>query len=125
MILPVAVYAGTVRCTTELKRMCDSAQVCTKTANIHPAIEYVIDLPDEPRTARIAKMVGGRRVASWKAELVSDGDSSRHEYSMPKDATNTFSLSKSFTTFSCKFTSVIGKTSWEQNEVGICSAGAP
>jgi hypothetical protein len=124
-ILPFAVYAETVRCTTELKRLCDNAQVCTTTSSIQPAVEYLIDLPGTPSAAKIAKLIGGKKVASWKSDLTSRDGDARHEYSMGNDESNKFTLSKSFKTFSYTFTTVIGKSRWEQNELGICSVAAP
>jgi hypothetical protein len=124
-ILPFAVYAETVRCTTELKRICDSAQACTTTSSIHPVVEYLIDLPNKPGSAKIVKLVGGKKVASWKPGLTSGEDDSRHEYSVSNDDSGKFTLSESFKTFSYKFVTVIGNSGWEQNELGICSAGAP
>jgi hypothetical protein len=124
-ILPFAVYAETVRCTTELKRLCDNAQVCTTTSRIEPAVEYLIDLPVKPSTAKIAKLIGGKKVASWKSDLTSSDGDSQHEYSMRNDDSNRFTLSESFKTFSYRFTALIGKSGWEQNELGICSVAAP
>ena len=124
-ILPLAVYAETVRCTTELKRSCDNAQVCTTTSVMHPAVEYLLDLSDKPSTAKIVKLIGGKKVASWKSDLTSGEGDSRHEYSTPNDDSNRFTLSKSFKTFSYEFTTVIDKSAWGQKEVGICSVAAP
>ena len=124
-IFPFAVYAETVRCTTELTRLCDNAQVCTTTSSIHPAVEYLIDLPGNPGTAKIVKLVGGKKVASWKSDVTSSERDSRHEYSVRNDDSSRFTLSESFKTFSYKFTTVVGKSGWEQNELGICSVGAP
>ena len=121
LLLSFAVHAETLRCKTELKRLCDSAQVCTKTSNIHPAVEYVVDLRNEANTARISKLVGGKIVSRWKAELTPGDDRARHNYAEIKGGSNMFSLSKSFNTFSYHFTDLVGKASWEQNEVGICS----
>ena len=124
-ILPFAVYAETVRCTTELKRLCDNAQVCTTTSSIQPAVEYLIDLPGKPSAAKIAKLIGGKKVGSWRSDLTSSDGDARHEYSMGNDESKKFTLSKSFKTFSYTFTTVIDKSRWEQNELGICSVAAP
>ena len=124
-MLPFAVYAETVRCTTELKHLCDGTQTCTTTSSIHPAVEYLIDLPNKPGTAKIVKLVAGKKVASWKSDLTSGEGDSRHEFSMPSDDSNRFTLTTGFRTFSYKFTTVIGESGWEQNELGICSVAAP
>jgi hypothetical protein len=124
-VLPFAVYAETVRCTTELRRLCDNAQVCTTTSSIQPAVEYLIDLPGKRSAARIAKLIGGKKVASWRSDLTSGDGDARHEYSMDNDESNRFTLSKSFKTFSHTFTTMTRESGWEQNELGICSVVAP
>jgi hypothetical protein len=124
-LLPFAVCAETVRCTTELKRLCDNAQVCTTTSSIQPAVAYLIDLPGKPSAATIAKLIGGKKVASWKSDLTSSDGDAQHEYSLRNVESNRFTLSKSFKTFSYTFTTMIGKSGWEQNELGICSVIAP
>ena len=122
LLLPFAVYAKTVRCTTELKRLCDSAQACTTSSSIYPAVEYLIDLPDTPGTAKLVKLVGGKKVASWKPVLASGEGDSRHEYSLRNDGSDRFTLSERLHTFSYKFATVIGNSEWQQNELGICSS---
>ncbi len=64
-------------------------------------------------------------MTSWKSDLTSSDGDSQHEYSMHNDDSNKFTLSKSFKTFSYRFTTVIGKSGWEHNELGICSVAAP
>jgi hypothetical protein len=125
MILPLAVYAQTVHCATELRRVCDPSQACTSTADILPAIEYFIDLRNEQSTVRIAKNIGGKRVASWKAGSVPDADSMKNVYSLRTDPAATFSLSKSFNTFSYEFPILVGTAHWKQHEVGTCSVVTP
>lgn len=125
LILPIAVYAETVRCATELKRLCDPSQACTATPDILPAIEYFIDLQNEQSMVKIARKVGGKRVTSWKAGFTSGADGVSNVYSMLTDSTHTFALSKSFNTFSYKFPIVIGGARWEQHEVGTCSVETP
>jgi hypothetical protein len=121
VILPIAVCAQTVHCATELRRLCDPLQACTSTSDILPAIDYFIDLRNEQSTVRIAKNVGGKRVANWKAGSVPDADEMKTVYSMVADPAATFSLSKTFTTFSYQFPVVVGTARWEQHEVGTCS----
>jgi hypothetical protein len=82
-------------------------------------------LPDKPGTAKIAKIIGRKKVASWKSDLTSSERDSRHEYAVRNGDRSRFTLSESFKTFSHKFTTVVGKSGWEYNELGICSVGAP
>lgn len=125
MILPIAVYAETVRCATELSRVCDPSQQCTSSSDLGPAIEYFIELRNEQSTARIAKKVGGKKVASWKASVTANADGTRLDYSMQTDPGNTFSLSESFNTFSYRFPILVGGVRWEQYELGTCSVETP
>ena len=125
LFLPMVVHAETVRCATELKRVCDPSQACTATPDVFPATEYFIDLQSEQTTVRIAKKVGGKRVTNWKAGLSSDADGAGNVYAMLTDSTNRFSLSKSLNTFSYRFPIVIGNARWEQHEVGTCSMETP
>lgn len=125
LILPLAVYAQTVHCATELRRMCDPSQACTSTSDIQPAVDYLIDLGNEPGTVRIAKNIGGKKAASWKADAASDADSMKKIYSVPTDPAATFSLSRSLNTFSHAFPVMVGNARWEQHEVGTCSVVAP
>lgn len=125
MILPIAVYAETVRCATELSRVCDPSQACTSNSDLVPAIEYFIELRNDQSTARIAKKVGGKRVASWKAGFTPDADGTRLVYSVQTDPSNTFSLSESFNTFSHRFPILVGGVHWERYELGTCSVEAP
>lgn len=125
LILPVAVYAETVRCVTELSRVCDPSQACTSSSDVLPATEYFIELRHDQSTARIAKKVGGKRVGSWKAGFTPDADGTRPVYSMQTDPGKTFSLSESFNTFSYRFPILVGGARWEQYELGTCSVEAP
>jgi hypothetical protein len=125
LILPIAVTAGTVRCATELSRLCDPSQACTSNATILPAIEYFIEIGNEPGTATIAKQVGGKKAAQWKADFASDADGTEQAYSMQTGADNTFTLSRSLNTFSHTFPVQIGKARWERRELGTCSLEAP
>jgi hypothetical protein len=125
LILPLAVYAQTVHCATELRRVCDPTQACTSTSDILPAVDYFIDLRSEQNTVRIAKNIGGKRVESWKAGSASEADSMKNVYPMLADPRATFSLSKSFNTFSYEFPILVGGVRWEQREVGTCSVVTP
>lgn len=125
LILPFAVHAETVHCKTELRRMCDSAQVCTRTAGIQPVVQYIVDLKEDRSSARITKIVDGKHIANWKASKIFSASSSNHEYSTSKDMSSRFSLSRSLTTFSYTIATRIGKETGDSNEVGLCSAGAP
>lgn len=125
LVLPFAVRAETVRCMTELRRLCDSAQVCTRTTEIQPAVQYIVDLNDDRSSARITKTVDGKRVSNWKATETFNASSSGHEYSTPKDTSSRFSLSQSLATFSYSIATHIGNEIGEASEVGLCSAGAP
>jgi hypothetical protein len=125
LILPTAVYAETVRCATELSRICDPSQACTSNTTILPAIEYFIELRNEQGTATIAKKVGGKKMASWKADFASDADSMGQAYSMQTGPDNTFNLSRSLNTFSFRFPVQIGIVRWERHELGTCSLEAP
>lgn len=125
LILPIAVYAETVRCATELSRLCDPSQACTSNTTILPAIEYFIELRSEQGTAKIAKKVGGKRMASWKADFASDADATEQVYSMHAGPDNTFNLSKSLNTFSYTFPTQMGNVRWERHELGTCSLEAP
>lgn len=125
LILPLAVYAQTVHCATELRRICDPSQACTSTSDILPAVEYFIDLRNEHNTVRIAKNIGGKRVESWKAGSASEADSMKNVYPTLTDPRATFSLSKSFNTFSYEFPILVGGVRWEQREVGTCSVVTP
>lgn len=121
LILPIAVYAETVRCATEVSRVCDPSQACTSRPDVLPTTEYSIELRNDQSTARIVKKVGGKRVASWKGAFASDADGSRLVYAMQSDPSNTFSLSESFNTFSHRFPILVGGVRWEQYELGTCS----
>jgi hypothetical protein len=125
LILPLAVYAQTVHCATELRRVCDPSQACTSTSDILPAVEYFIDLRNEQNTVRIVKNIGGKRVESWKAGSASEADSTKNVYLMLTDPRATFSLSKSFNTFSYEFPILVRGVRWEQREVGTCSLVTP
>jgi hypothetical protein len=120
-IVPFAVHAKTIRCTTELKRLCDRAEVCTTTSSIQPAVEYLIHVSDKPGTAKIVRRIGGKKVASWESDLIPSEGDPRHGYSVGNDS-NRFTLSESFKTFSYRFAT--GKGGGEQNELGTCSIGA-
>ena len=124
LLLPFAVHAETVRCKTELRRLCDSAQVCTRTTEIHPSIEYIVDLKEDRSSARITKIVGGKRMANWKAMNASTPTSADHQYAAPEAKNGRFSLSKNFVTFSYSVAQRIGKDVGEANEVGLCLTGA-
>lgn len=125
LLLPLAVHAETVRCKTELRRLCDSVQVCTRTTEIHPSIEYIIDLKEDRSSARITKLVGGKRMANWKALNAPTPTSTDHEYAAPKERNGRFSLSKNFVTFSYSVAERIGKDAGQANEVGLCLTGTP
>ena len=125
LLLPLAVYAQTVHCTAELRRVCDPSQACTSTSDMLPATEYFIDFRNEQNTVRIAKNIGGRKVASWKAGSAADGDGVDNVYLTPADPGARFSLSKSFNTFSYEFPILVGGVRWEQREVGTCSVVTP
>lgn len=125
LMLRFAVRAETVRCMTELRRLCDSTQVCTKTTEIHPAVQYIVDLNEDRSSARITKTVSGKSVGNWKATETSNASSSIHEYSTTKDTSSRFSLSESLTTFSYRVATHIGNEIGEASEVGLCSAGTP
>jgi len=125
LILPTAVYAATVRCTTELSRICDPSQACTSNTTILPAIEYFIELRNEQATATIAKKVGGKRMANWKANVASDADSTGQAYSMQTSPDNTFTLSRSLNTFSYTVLVQVGNVRWERRELGTCSLETP
>jgi len=125
LMLPIVVYAETVRCATELSRICDPSQACTSNTTILPAIEYFIDLRHEQGTATIAKRVGGKKLASWKADFASDANSTGQAYSMQTGPDNTFSLSRSLNTFSYAFPVQIGNVHWERRELGTCALATP
>jgi hypothetical protein len=125
LILPVAAYAETVRCATELSRICDPSQACTSNTTILPAIEYFIELRHGQGTATIAKKVGGKRMASWKATFASDADSTEQAYSMQTGPGSTFNLSRSLNTFSYTFLVQIGNVRSERRELGTCSLETP
>lgn len=124
LILSFAVHAETVRCKTEVRRLCDSAQVCKRTVEIQPAVQYIVGLKEDKSSASITKTVDGKRIANWKASKIFGTSGSNHEYSKPKDMSSRFSLSESLTTFSYTVAIPIGKEIGESNEVGLCSAGA-
>lgn len=125
LILPIAVYAKTVRCATELSRICDLSQACTSNTTILPAVEYFIDLRHEQGTATIAKKVGGKRMASWEVNFAFDADGTGQTYSMQTGPNQIFNLSKSLNTFSYAFPAQIGNVHWEQRELGTCSPETP
>lgn len=105
--------------------MCDPSQACTSTSDIRPAVDYLIDLRNEQETVRIAKNIGGKRAASWKADATPDADGMKNVYAVSTNPVATFSLSKSLNTFSYAFPVMIGNARWEQHEVGTCSVVAP
>lgn len=125
LILPAAVYAETVRCATELSRVCDPSQACTSSSDVLPSTEYFIELRHDQSTARIAKKVGGKRVASWKSSYTPDAEGARVVYSMQTDPGKTFSLSESFNTFSYRFPVLVGGARLEKYELGTCSVETP
>jgi hypothetical protein len=125
LILPFAVHAETVRCKTELRRLCDSAQVCTRTTDIQPAVQYIVELKKDMNAALITKTENGRRIASWRATRPSGASDSNLEYSTSKDKDGHFSLSDSLVTFSYRVAARIGKEVGESTEVGLCVTGAP
>jgi hypothetical protein len=125
LILPFAAHAQTVHCKTELRRLCDSAQVCTRTTEIQPAVQYIVELREDKSSARITKTVDGKKVANWKAVRISGSSSSNYEYSPLKDGSSRFSLSESLVTFSYSVAARVGKELGESKEVGLCLSGTP
>lgn len=124
MIFPFAVHAETVRCKTQLRRLCDSALICTRTTEIQPVVEYIVDLKGDRKSARITKTIDGKRTASWHGTRKSSAPLANLEFSSFKEKNGRFSLSDSLVTFSYRVATRIGKDIGEATEVGICLIGA-
>lgn len=127
LILPFAAHAETmrVRCKTELRRLCDGTQVCTRSTQIQPAVQYIVELKEDMSAARITKTEDGRRIASWQATRTSGNPDSNVEYLTPKNKNGRFSLSDSLVTFSYRVATRIGKDLGESTEVGLCATDSP
>jgi hypothetical protein len=120
VILPFAVHAETVRCKTELRRLCDSALVCTRTTEINPAVEYIVGLNGDRKSARITKTIDGQKAASWHGTQTLSAPDGNLEFSSFKDKNGRFSLSDSLVTFSYRVATRIGKDIGEATELGVC-----
>lgn len=123
VIFPYAVHAETVRCKTELRRLCDSALICTRTTEIQPAVEYIVNLNGDRKSARITKTIDGKKAASWHGTPTPSAPGGNLEFSSFKDKNGRFSLSDSLVTFSYRVATSVGKGIGEATEVGICMTG--
>jgi hypothetical protein len=123
LMLPLIAHAETLHCKTELLRLCDVNQSCTRTTALDPVPLYEVDLSRDMRSASIRKFLGSKRAASWRVRLDAEDEQNRY-YIKRGDASSRLALSRSMSTFSYESVFLQDKKPMVQKEIGLCSNSA-